>query len=51
VWADFQALLALCPEQRVELVTPAAGRQVYRWVNDVSYTDSDGRPWTFTAIM
>jgi hypothetical protein len=51
VWADFQALLALCPEQRVELVTPAGVRQVYRWVNDVSYTDSDGRTWTFTAIQ
>jgi hypothetical protein len=51
VWADFQALLALCPQQRVERVTPAGVRQVYRWVNDLSYTDSDGRPWTFTAIQ
>ena len=51
VWVDFQALLALCPERRVELVTPAEVRQVYRWVNDLSYTDSDGRPWTFTAIQ
>jgi hypothetical protein len=51
VWADFQGLLALCPEQRVELVTPAQVRQVYRWVHDLSYTDSAGRPWTFTAIQ
>jgi hypothetical protein len=51
VWVDFQALLALCPERRVELVTPAEVRQVYRWVNDLSYTDSDGRTWTFTAIQ
>ncbi len=51
VWADFQALLALCPEQYVELVTPAGVRQVYRWVNAVSYIDSDGRPWTFTALQ
>lgn len=51
VWADFQALLTLCPAQYVELETPAGLRQVYRWVNDVSYTDSDGRTWTFTAIQ
>ncbi len=28
VWADFQGLLPLCPDQRVELVTPAGVRQV-----------------------
>lgn len=51
VWADFQALLALCPEQRVEVRTPVGVRQVYRWVHDLSYTDSAGRPWTFTALQ
>jgi hypothetical protein len=51
VWADFQGLLQLCPEQRVELVTPAGVRQVYRWVHGLSYTDSKGRTWTFTAIQ
>ncbi len=50
VWADFQGLLALCPEQQLEWQTPAGVQQVYRWVADLSYTDSQGRPWTFTAI-
>jgi len=51
VWADFQALLALCPENRVEWTTPAEVRQVYRWVEELSYTDSEGRNWTFSAIQ
>jgi len=51
VWEDFQALLPLCPEQRVEVDTPDGDRLVYRWVNGMSYEDSDGRSWTFTAIQ
>jgi hypothetical protein len=51
VWADFQGLLRLCPEDRVELVTPAGVRQVYRWVHGLSYTDTQGRTWTFTGIQ
>jgi hypothetical protein len=51
VWADFQGLLSLCPEQRVQWITPAQVRQEYRWVDKVSYTDSAGRPWQFTAIQ
>src|SRR5207249_489945 len=51
VWADFQGLLELCPEQRVEVETPQGVRQVYRWVHDLSYTDSAGRTWSFTAIQ
>src|SRR5205807_863750 len=50
VWADFQGLLSLCPDQRVVLETPQRVRQVYRWVAAVSYTDSANRPWTFQAI-
>jgi hypothetical protein len=50
LWQDFQGLLSLCPEQRVELTTPTQVRQVYRWVNDLAYQDSVGREWKFTAI-
>jgi hypothetical protein len=50
LWQDFQGLLALCPNQRVELTTPAGVRQVYRWVNGLRYTDSAGRAWTLNAI-
>jgi hypothetical protein len=51
VWRDFQALLQLCPEQKVEIQTPGGDRQVYRWVNDLSYVDTAGRTWSFTAIQ
>ncbi len=50
LWQDFQGLLALCPDQRVEVVTPQGIRQVYRWVNGLKYEDSAGRKWTFNAI-
>ena len=40
LWEDFQGLLPLCPEQRVGVQTPAGARQVYRWVHELSYTDS-----------
>jgi hypothetical protein len=42
LWQDFQGLLALCPNQRVELTTPAGVRQVYRWVNGLRCADSAG---------
>jgi hypothetical protein len=51
VWEDFQGLLSLCPEQVVEVDTPDGDHLVYRWVNDISYEDSDGRTWKFTAIQ
>jgi hypothetical protein len=51
VWQDFQSLLALCPQQQLERVTPAGVRQVYQWVHDLSYTDDQKRTWTFTAIQ
>jgi hypothetical protein len=50
LWQEFQELLRLCPEQQVEWTTPQGVRQVYRWVNDLHYTDTAGRAWTFNAI-
>jgi hypothetical protein len=50
LWKDFQGLLQLCPAQRVEQTTPQGVRQVYRWINGLSYTDSAGREWTINAI-
>ena len=49
LWQDFEGLLKLCPERRVEVTTPEV-RQVYRWVNDLHYEDSDGREWTVNAL-
>jgi hypothetical protein len=50
VWEDFQGLLRLCPDSRLERVTPQGGRQVYRWIDGLRYTDSAGRDWSFGAI-
>ena len=50
LWQDFQGLLQLCPEQRVEWTTPQGVRQVYRWVNGLHYTDSVGGAWTVNAL-
>jgi hypothetical protein len=50
LWRDFQGLLELCPGQRVELTTPPRTRQVYRWVNDLDYQDSERRRWKFNAL-
>ena len=51
LWQDFQGLLRLCPDQQVVWTTPRGVRQVYRWVNGLQYTDSDGRDWMFNAIV
>ena len=50
LWRDFQGLLALCPSQRVEWTTPQQAQQVYRWVNDLDYQDSEGRRWKCNAL-
>src|SRR5262245_34059173 len=50
LWQDFQGLLRLCPERRAEGTTPQGVRQVYRWVDDLPYTDTAGRAWIFSAI-
>jgi hypothetical protein len=50
VWAEFQRLLPLCPENHLEHTTAAGALQCYRWVPHLSYGDDDGRSWSFTAI-
>jgi hypothetical protein len=47
---EFQSLLGLCPQQQVQVQTPQKVRQVYRWVNDLDYQDSDGRRWRWHGI-
>jgi hypothetical protein len=51
VWADFQSLLPLCPENTLERWTPDGVHQLYRWVHDLSYRDDDKRTWCFHAIQ
>jgi hypothetical protein len=51
LWREFQELLRLCPEQKVEVETPCRVQQVYRWVNALDYVDSDGRSWSLNALQ
>lgn len=51
VWEDFQNLLPFASHQCVERQLPNGCQQVYRWINDLGYTDSDGRSWQFAAIQ
>lgn len=51
VWADFQGLLKLCPENVFERTLPDGTRQVYRWVRQLSYVDDQGRRWQFNALQ
>jgi hypothetical protein len=51
VWAEFQNLLTLCPENTLHGTTPEGAQQHYRWVHDLSYTDDQGRTWSFHALQ
>ena len=50
-WADFQALLPLCPENCLRVTLPRGGQQVYRWVTGMAYVDTRQRVHTFQAIQ
>jgi hypothetical protein len=50
LWRDYESLLPLCPRQRLERVTAAGTRQIYRWVHDLSYEDSQRRRWQLHAL-
>jgi hypothetical protein len=49
LWQEFQTLLALCPSNRLE-VTADGWRHMYRWVDELPYTDSDKRDWKLKAV-
>lgn len=51
VWREFQSLLPLCPAQTLERTWAGGVHQVYRWVHDLSYVDSESREWSFSAIQ
>ncbi len=51
VWADFQGLLKLCPENVLERTLPNGTRQVYHWARRLSYVDDQGRCWSFNALQ
>jgi hypothetical protein len=49
LWAEFCTLLELSPDNRLE-VGEDGWRHTYRWVDELPYTDSDGRQWKLKAI-
>lgn len=51
VWEDFQGLLELCPENKLHIELPDGTIQDYRWVNGISYRDSNHRHHIFDAII
>jgi len=51
LWTDVQQLLSLVPDNRRVVELLDGGRQVYRWVNDVCYEDSERREHAFDAII
>jgi hypothetical protein len=51
VWAEFQSLLRLCPENTLRVRLPDGTHQVYRWVTDLSYEDSAHRLHVFNALQ
>jgi hypothetical protein len=51
VWADFQGLLKLSREHELTQTLANGTHQEYRWVPRLSYTDDQGRRWTFNALQ
>ena len=51
LWADFQGLLKLSPQNRLTQILPDKTRQCFRWINDLDYTDSEGRTHSVHALL
>jgi hypothetical protein len=45
------AVLTLCPDQKRTVRLPDKTRRVYRWVEQLSYIDSEKRSWTLGALV
>jgi hypothetical protein len=50
LWQEFQTLLGLYSDNHLE-VNEDGWRHSYRWVDELPYTDSDGREWKLKAIQ
>ena len=51
LWQEFQALLKLCSQQKLNTTLPDKTRRVYRWVEQLPYIDSEKRSWALGAIL
>jgi hypothetical protein len=50
LWREYQALLAQCPQNVLKQEWADGPTQVFRWVNQLDYVDSEGRPWKLNAL-
>lgn len=50
LWTEFQSLLELSRENRLEVTTADGWRHVYRWVKELPYIDTEKRQWQLQAI-
>jgi hypothetical protein len=50
LWQDYQALLRLCPANALRREWGDGRVQVFRWVNQLDYQDSEGRAWKLNAL-
>jgi len=50
VWQEYQTLLDLCPNHRRTHPVRPGVHQRFAWVNDLTYTDTAGRPHRFDAF-
>lgn len=51
LWADFQGLLKLVPQNTLTVEEPDKTRLVYRWANGLDYEDTQGRTHRFNALQ
>ena len=51
LWQEFQALLKLSPSNVLRIAHPNGARRVYRWINGLPYTDSEGRNFDLSALQ
>lgn len=50
LWADFQGLLKLAPENTLRVEEPDKTLCVYRWINRLDYEDTQGRTHRLNAL-
>jgi hypothetical protein len=50
LWQEFQALLPQCPENSRRQRWADGRQQVFRWVTQLTYEDSEGRTWKLNAL-
>jgi hypothetical protein len=51
LWADFEGLLKLSPNNRLNCILPDNTRQRFRWINQMPYQDSEGRNHVVHALI